>query len=288
MAPLADPLIDDSEHPPRRTLLKKALLASGAFLGLALGALGLLYRAEPPAGSFGGALPALNTSLAGQANGACYLWTGGTCRVFNCNSARKASCVWGSCVCKSGCVDASGNCDHAISGYELVASNIRLRNVKYDQYLYTPRTWFMKQLRVESQAGKYADEWNVYRVPGTAFGKEYYLFSPTEYPTYAAGVTADRAPFQMSLTRVIVVDMSRNDQDPWGLFQYVCESTTHPGAWEISNFHDGGNGVKWYVHRGSWEVFGYFFGALVSSAKVGEGGEWMPDPPVSLNLPRCE
>lgn len=263
---------------------------SGALLGLALGACGLLYGAGLSRGLPGGPRPVPGTDLVDWVKHPCLTYTGGTCTLLSCNAERKATCSWGSCVCPSGCVGASGNCYRDMAGYELVASNIKLRNVKYDGYLYTPDTWFMSQLRIydRGDTGSYSDKWNVYRVPGAAFGKEFYIISPVKYPGYASGVGPNPDPLAFSPYRVIVASMSSTTQDPWGFFQQLCEPPLHPGAFEISNLQEGGNGVKWYVHHGSWEVFGYLLGAVVSSLKVGEGGEWMPEPPVNLSLPQCQ
>lgn len=283
MATLARPFLGDSEQEPQRTPLAKVLLVSTVLLGLACAACGLLYRAGPSQNSLGGAQSVPQTDLRDWAKLPCYTVTGGTCFVQDCKPERHADCSFGSCLCSAGCVGADGNCYKDIKGYELVASKIRLRNIKFTDYLYTPRTWFLQQLRVTSTPRTYADKWNVYRVPGTAFEEEYYMISPVEYPGYAAGITTD-----MTVTaKVIVVDIRNNNQDPWGIFQYLCEPPHHPGAWQISNVHMQGQGVKWYVHHGSWRVFGYLWGALRAAADVGEGGEWMPEPPINLSLPRC-
>ncbi|CAK0898635.1 unnamed protein product, partial [Prorocentrum cordatum] len=116
---------------------------------------------------------------------------------MGCNAERQAQCVGGYCICRSGgCVGAEGNCHKETASYELVASNIRLRNVKYDEYLYVPKSFFTRQLRVGPHPGKLPDRWNVYRVPGVAFGQAYHVLSPVDYPgyvaSYAAGITGDQ------------------------------------------------------------------------------------------------
>lgn len=188
----------------------------------------------------------------------------------------------GYCLCRSGgCVGAEGNCHKEVAQYELVASGIRLRNVGFNAYLYAPEAFFTRQLKISSDPGP--DRWNVYRVPGVAFGQVYYVFSPVDYPegyvaSYDAGILG---------ARVIVWDIKGSPlHDPWDLFNSLCEPPAHPGAWEISMLHAKGQGLKWYVGFGSWGVFGYILGALAGGS-VGKGGQWMPEPPVNLSLPRC-
>merc|ERR1712232_996655 len=113
-----------------------------------------------------------------------------------------------------------GKCRHDLNQYELMASNFRLRNVKWkDQYLYAARTWFMEQLRTTVYKGKYADTWNLYRVPGptwTPYGAQIgamgdqgtishgaglgylingsrYILSPVEFPEFAAAIANNKA-----------------------------------------------------------------------------------------------
>jgi len=247
---------------------------------------------------------ALTSLVSGWGDAACYTVTGGTCMIYGCNADRGAVCGVGhNCVCESGCTGADGIC-RPTAGYQVIARNVRLRNAKFSgQYLYAPRSWFMEQLRVTDQKGKYADLWNIYKLPGKDYlwRQDMYFLSPAEFPEYAAGVAntkmeayvpgkggGDNSGFVVPVGSLFVVDLfhltSRHgllDRDPFNIGQVMntlCRPREHPEAIQIS----GSLGqATWYVHHASWEVFGWVW------SQPGEGGHWVPEPPLNHTLPFC-
>jgi len=225
--------------------------------------------------------------------------------ISNCYAERGAVCRGSNCVCANGCTGADGICRN-ISSYKLVGKNVRFRNVKFsDQYLYAPRTWFMEQIRTTDTAGQYADLWNVYKMPGKdyQYGQEMFLLSPVEFPEYAAGVAdtkmrawiplgdkkgADGNGIVIPVGSLFVVDLyhltSRHllaNKYPFNIayiMNNICRPNSHPNAVEIN----GALGrASWYIHHASWEVFGWVW------SDPGEGGYWVPEPPLDVPLQIC-
>jgi len=241
-------------------------------------------------------------AVTGWGDPSCYTVTGGTCMVYGCNADRGAVCGYGhNCVCKEGCTGADGLCYHNVSSYKLVGKNVRFKNVKYsDQSLYAARTWFMEQLRTTSSEGKYADLWNVYKMPGYDWlhQQEMFLFSPVEFPEYAAGVASTKmaayiptggkgkdnsggvvvpvgSMFIVSLFHLTSRHLLAN-RYPFNIgyvMNTMCKPRSHPNAVEIN----GALGqASWYEHHASWEVFGWVW------SDPREGGYWVADPPLDI------
>jgi len=184
-----------------------------------------------------------------------------------------------------------------------------------DQYMYAPRTFFMEQLRTTASKGVYADSWNLYRVPGHLWkpglsvggyiGSDVaYLLSPVEFPEYAAGVASTKMQAWIPLGgdsksnsgsgivipvgSMLVADLyhltsrhglaNANPFNPASVMLTMCVPKGHPNAVEIN----GAVGqASFYVHHASWEVFGWVW------SDPGEGGYWVPEPPLNFSVPAC-
>jgi len=259
-----------------------ALLLGVAGLGVMLEASGCRVR---PSALVGAQPPG------GWGNAQCYAVTGGTCSFTQCDPARKARCTWAQCTCAPGsCVGADGVCHH--SEARLVASNFRLRNVKFrDQYLFAPKNFFEEQLRTTVNVGMFPDLWNLYQLPGLAFTNNqslFYFLRPVAYPEYVVGVgqsVMSDAGLPGSIYSALLLHLTSR-RGPLNWLPYnpslamssFCTPAGHADSVVISPL---AGTASLYIHHLSWEVFGWVW------SDPGEGGYWTPEPPLSVRFPAC-
>jgi len=236
----------------------------------------------------------------GWGDARCYTFTGGTCHIEGCDAVRNATCSgWGKCFCATGCAGADGLC-YPTQG-EIVASNFKLRNVKYNnQYMYIPSVFFEEQLRTTEFPGKYATSFNLWKVPGSSrLVEDMYYLQPVAYPEYTVGIGITKMwdPFLVSTSGFVIpiplgslfpayayhmttrhLLAKYQPFNPVMMMMDVCTPAAQPDAVVLN----GAMGkASLYIHHLSWEVFGWVW------SDPGEGGYWVPDPPIDHTFRQC-
>jgi len=213
----------------------------------------------------------------------CYGYTGGGCRMSNCDAARGSQCQAGKCVCVAGCTGADGIC-HAGSSNELVAEGFTLTNMKWSKYsMYFQGASAFGQLKTTNafswlNMGK--DKFTLQKMPGNATTTRYFVGS-INYPSEVAyiGSTAGTA---ISGHGLYAADLE-DGKSPEKLSCSVCYKQSK-NAIMIGNK----DGTYWaYIHHASWLVYG----SSSSKDNVGDGGYWVPTPAFTnaqiAMLPAC-
>mmetsp|Transcript_59959 Transcript_59959/g.139680 ORF Transcript_59959/g.139680 Transcript_59959/m.139680 type:complete len:294 (+) Transcript_59959:1-882(+) len=292
MRPLSDSLLPVSEakEAKPRTIPARVLAAIGAGSAGLLSAAGLFLVGA----AFGRATPhdhaassvslrALNgtgaAALAAGLNADCYKFTGGTCHVSDCDPDRGAECSAGYCLCATGCTGANGVCYPTT--YPVAAAGFTLTNKKYDwQKLYMPATAPLDQLKttaVPSFLNGDKDKFVLHQLPGEVAGHLDYFLTTVAFPEYVACIRAT-AGTAFSAFGAYEVGLYRQFA-PQRLAVRVCSL----GDGKIMIGSVGTTNTVWfYVHHGSWNVYGWSLG------DPGDSGVWVTDPPIPEGmLPLC-
>ncbi|CAK9024644.1 unnamed protein product [Durusdinium trenchii] len=215
----------------------------------------------------------------------CYGFTGGTCAYASCSSFRMAMCDAGKCMCPHGCAGADGRCYQ--SPNMVVASSFILTNVKYPKYrMYFKRVTTWGQMGTSSMPSFSffgADLFDLYRVPGLFDGKALFMIASHKWPSY---VLAIRATTGTALSPFGTYSVELKDTSaPWkpeDIMLRVCSMASYGKPNAIMIGSAGAVKTIWaYVHMGSWSVYG-------SMSSPGDGGGWMPNPPIPYAaIPPC-
>jgi len=223
----------------------------------------------------------------------CFSFTGGTCLTAPCDAARGAECIDKKCLCEKGCSGADGKCYEAKN--KKVAGGFYLSNGKYDKYkMYFQSVSAFGQLKTTkmwSSMNNEQDKFDLYEVAGGAGSKKTYFLSSAKWPSYVVGFKATTGT-SLSPFGAYAVDLKDKASvlDTWGpsnIMLKVCSlgpRSSYPGGVQIGTELTTGSGTVWaYIHSGSYLVYG-------SITSPGEGGIWVPDPPLpeSVELPLCE
>mmetsp|Transcript_86379 Transcript_86379/g.239537 ORF Transcript_86379/g.239537 Transcript_86379/m.239537 type:complete len:313 (+) Transcript_86379:75-1013(+) len=220
----------------------------------------------------------------------CYGFTGGTCTVTSCDADRGAKCKSGLCVCDGGCSGPDGVC-HS-SSYKKVAGSFRLQNMKWPKYyLYVQRVSAFDQMKVTNayswlNAG--ADKFDLYQLPGALDGKPKFFLASAHWRDIVATIRAT-AGTTLGLWGLYAAKLEARVKpyNPENIALSVCSwaSKGHPDAIMVGSAGYLGNPIWAYIKHGSWLVYGYSFGGI---SDVGDGGRWIPDPPLPKGLlPEC-
>jgi len=271
-APQRDPLVADDECD-----------ASAESCALNAAQLRAEVRRHQEAANTSSHLPAYTTE--------CFSFTGGTCLTSTCDAFRNAECIDKKCLCEKGCSGADGKCYDAKN--KKVASKFYLSNGKYDKYkmYFQAMSAFgqMKTTQIWSSMNNEQDLFDLFEVPGGEGAKKSYFLASSKWENQVVGFKATTGT-ALSPFGAYAVDLREKASvlDTWGpsnIMLSVCSlgpRSSYPGAIQI-----GGNLMEktvWaYVHAGSYLVYG-------SMTSPGDGGIWIPDPPLpaSLDLPLCE
>jgi len=215
----------------------------------------------------------------------CYGFTGGTCALSDCNADRGAKCSGGECICETGCAGADSKCHNGVSN-DLVASGFILVNAKWTKYaMYFQGLSAFGQLKTTKamtwmNLGK--DRFSLYRLPGNLSSPKF-LVGSVAYPEQVAyiGSTTGTA---VSGHGLYAADL--DDRHPVGPDRLAC-SVCYEASKKAIMIGDR-DGKYWaYVHHLTWLVYG----SSSSRNEVGDGGLWVPDPPLEADeiakLPKC-
>lgn len=115
-------------------------------------------------------------SLTAGYDDGCWIDTGGTCNVHDCDSYRKATCTWSGvfrlCTCPGQCVGSDYACHTERN--QLVAEHVTFKNKQYDYYMYAPKVFLTMKIGQD-----YNRHFKVHKVPGN---RSLYMISPEAYP----------------------------------------------------------------------------------------------------------
>lgn len=226
--------------------------------GVSLGALGAVG---------GSSLRGNSTLLPAGLTAECYTFTGITCDFEPCGGSRHAECEEHKCMCvTSGCAGVDGSCHPGI--YRTVASGFYLYNAKYDwQHMYFPPLSVLGEIKVSAIPTMFSpDKWVLHEVPGAAKPKAYFLSSEA-YPDWVANIQATRMT-AFSLFGAYEDSLGK-ELEPEVFAVRVC--SLPDGKIKIGSYKQP---VEWfYVHHGSWNVYGW---GLTNDP--GDGGHWVPQP----------
>jgi len=195
-------------------------------------------------------------------------------------------------------VGADGNC-HS-SGPQKVASNFKLRNVKFDdQYLYASTNPMYSQLRT-TRSPDDTSLFNLYRLPGKLFqtkvlganvsrngGIDAYFLQPVKQPEYTVGLS-DSYQVLGSQLAVDIFHMTHPHAadaapfDPALMMMKTCTPRGHEDAVEFDIIPSSGvGGSAMYIHHGSWLVYGWAW------SSPSDGGYWVPEPAFDFKPDYC-
>lgn len=232
----------------------------------------------------------LNLDLPTGWNTECFTWTGGTCFMFGCDAERgDTECSSSRCMCTRGCAGSDGKCYNGLKN-QIVASSFTLQNVKWpDQSMYIPSgvaAVVEDQLRTSTSDGS---KFSLYMLPDGS-----YLMASAEWPDYVVDI---------SLTEIVLPRTKNSDAveiPRWDVRAHrlgwwhgglrtsslkICnpDDTEHPDAVLFRNMYSGTiRPATIFIRHGSWKIYGY-----IISDDPGNGGYWIPEPPLPFKLPSC-
>lgn len=221
----------------------------------------------------------------------CYSYTGGTCRIQDCDFQRKAECVhhWGAgffCMCPEGtCTGADGTCYPG--NYKKIAEGIEIKNALFQgETMYFPRNMMLSGVGVDSDADgkKYDDKFDIYLLPGLVHAGEGSVdtkfveafVTTTEQPDYVAVAIQEDAFFNtvqtLKLNRYVL-----NPNDIQTSSTIIC--VTDRGNYQLGSY------AGWLSKAVHW----WYISKLEFSGSVyewvlgppGPGGEWYFTPDLS-------
>lgn len=224
----------------------------------------------------------------------------------------------GKCACPNGCMGADGSCYTNVTN-KLVASKFTIKNAKWPDYkMYVQRMSVFNQMKTTSFSSGYnmgQDKFSLYQLPGKFNGETMFFLGSDKWPDYVFALDSTGGT-AVSLWGGYAVSLTEK-HEPWSLKDVmlrVCSArkTGHPDAIMIgSSVPSGGSTVWAYIHSGSWLVYGYWYperlleskaagyipgmGGSSSASKPttpaptiasvpGEGGYWIPEPPLPRGL----
>jgi hypothetical protein len=208
----------------------------------------------------------------------CFSYTGGTCHNSHCAPFRHAHCSYGKCICPNGCAGADGRCYYHQQN-RLVAKNILLRNAKWHHIkMYFQRLSFFGQIkstRASSFLNMGQDRFDIWEVPGSQHGQKEYFLASSKWRQYVVGMKATTGT-AFSPFGAYSVNLHHKGHlfDLWGPTNVMLRICQTP-SWGLQiGAHLGDTKTVWaYLHSGSKFVYG-------SVSSPGQGGEWLPDPPL--------
>lgn len=206
--------------------------------------------------------------------------------IFNCDAERDDTvCETHKCMCPHGCAGGDGKCYNGKKNIK-IAGGFKLKNVKWpDQEIYMPSGFaatFESQLRTSTDDGS---KFDLFLLPD-----ETYLLASSEWPEYVVDMTKTEL-FELPLGQSgVTIPVTRWDVRAHRLGYWngglasvpllLCNpgDPTHPEAVVFRNTAN----ATIFIRFGSWKVYGY---SLTSDP--GEGGYWIPEPPLPVELPSC-
>jgi len=220
----------------------------------------------------------------------CYGFTGATCGITACSTNRSAVCKAAFCVCATGCSGPDGVCHR--SENKLLAGPFRLKNVKWPKYsLYVQRVSTFDQMKVTnafSILNGGADKFQLYQLPGTLGNRPKFFLGSAHWPDTVAAIRATTGT-TLGLWGLYAAKLEAmvKPYNPENIALTVCSlaSKGRPDAISIGSSGSLGSPIWVYIKHGSWLVYGYSLGGIDD---VGDGGKWIPDPPLPKGLlPEC-
>lgn len=259
-------------------------VAAAVLLGV-VGIVSVAHTGQPNDAEF---LELQGKSLTGPSYAAtqsCYGYAGETCLLSNCTKGKNSQCVSRSCICEASCAGADGVC-YAGKVNELVATEFTLANAYWPKYtMYFQKVSAFGQLKTTnaySWMNMGRDKFNLYRMPAKRGEEHKFFLGSGSYVDKVAriGLTTGTS---ISTRGLYSTDVGAGKK-PADLAVSVCYEKSK-AAIMIGD----AKGSWWaYVHRGSWLVYG----SSAKQEKVGEGGMWKPDPPLTPEaikmIPKCK
>lgn len=218
----------------------------------------------------------------------------------------------GRCVCVDGCMGADGNCYQAEN--RLIAQSVSFTNAKWKGYqMYMKRlsaSGMISTTRSPEWANGGQDKFNIYQLPGRHGGQTEYFIASQKWPDNVVAIQATGIWAKMtrwSLYGAYATDLNKFHH-PWDittLMLRLCSlrSRGRPDAVMIgTGVETGGTSIWAYVKDKSYKVYGYWLPEKMALATAlnrtmpdvfkgndpGEGGYWIPKPPIPSGvLPDC-
>lgn len=211
----------------------------------------------------------------------CYAFTGGTCKMNDCDKNRGASCQSGKCVCEAGCSGADNAC-HTGENNQEVFEGVTLKNAYWTKYsMYFQGTTALGQMKTTNayewmNLGK--DKFRLLKLPGK---NPKFLLGSVAYPDSVARI-ASTAMTSVNSRGLYSTGLGKG-KSPKTLAVSVCFN-----AQKKSLMFGSEDESYWaYLRRGSW----YVYASSSKKNKVGDGGLWTPTPELTQDqigmLPSC-